>query len=128
MLSFQIFSNIISMKRKFVPCPNWCFCNISDYYNKYYYYYKNPHIFFTHCTATAFCPTHRGVAAITVRTKDYRGICRLLSYMNKDEGSEVNKCCQVFANFLASVTKFAPQIFCVNFVIIYFVTYKLCYV
>ncbi len=70
------------MKRQFVPCPNWCFCNISDYYNKYYYYYKNPHIFFTHCTATAFCPTHRGAAAITVRTKDYRGICRLLSYMN----------------------------------------------
>jgi hypothetical protein len=25
-------------------------------------------------------------------TKDYRGIYRLLSYMNKDEGSKVNHC------------------------------------
>jgi rRNA maturation protein Nop10 len=34
--------------------------------------------------------------------EDYRGIYRLLSYMNKDKGSNVN---QVFANFSASVKK-----------------------
>ncbi len=58
--------------------------------------------------------------------KDYRGICRLLSYMNKDEGSEENHCCQVFANFSASETKFIHHIFCINFGIINFVTDKLC--
>jgi hypothetical protein len=61
------------------------------------------------------------------RCKDYRGIDRLLSYMNKDEGYEVNHCCQVFSNFSASMTKFICHIFCINFVIINFVTYKLCY-
>ncbi len=44
--------------------------------------------------------------------------------MNKDKGSEVNHCCHVFANFSASVTKFICHIFCINFVIINFVTYK----
>jgi hypothetical protein len=34
-----------------------------------------------------------------VEGPDYRGIYGLLSYMNKDEGSEVNHSCQVFANF-----------------------------
>jgi hypothetical protein len=56
---------------------------------------------------------------------DYRGIYRLLSYMNKDEGSEVNLCCQALANFSDSVTKFIHHMFCINFVIINFVTYKL---
>ncbi len=59
--------------------------------------------------------------------KDYRGVCRLLRYMNKDEGSEENHCCQVFANLSANVTKFIRHIFCINFVIINFVTYELCY-
>ncbi len=44
--------------------------------------------------------------------------------MNKDEGSRVNHCCQVFANFSASVTKFVRHIFCINFVILNFDTYK----
>jgi hypothetical protein len=56
------------------------------------------------------------------------GIYRLLSYMNKDEESGVNHCCQAFANFSARVTKFIRHTFCINFVIINFVTYKLCYV
>ncbi len=47
---------------------------------------------------------------ITVH-KDYRGIYRLSSYMNEDEGSEANHCCQVCANFSASVTKFFRHIF-----------------
>jgi hypothetical protein len=59
--------------------------------------------------------------------KDYRGVHRLLSYMNKDEGSEENQCCQVFANFSSSVAMFIRHIFCINFVIINFVTYKLRY-
>ncbi len=59
-------------------------------------------------------------------------LCRLLSCMNKDEGSEVNHCCQVFTNILSSVTKFICHIFWINFVImslllINFVSYKLCY-
>jgi hypothetical protein len=53
---------------------------------------------------------------------------RLLRHMNKDEGSEKNHCCQVFANLSASVTKCMHHIFCINFVIINFVTYKLCFV
>ncbi len=61
-------------------------------------------------------------------TKEYRGLYRLLSYMNKDKGSEENHCCQVFANFSASVTKLISHIFCINFVIVNFVIYKLCYV
>ncbi len=66
-----------------------------------------------------------------VRAKDCRDIYRLLSYMNKDEGSEANHCCQVFTNFSASVTKFICHIFCTNFVIMHFVTlnfvmYNLC--
>jgi hypothetical protein len=56
-----------------------------------------------------------------IRIKDYRGIYRLLSYMNKDEGSEVNHCCQVFAHFSANVTKFIHHIFCINFVFLNFV-------
>jgi hypothetical protein len=59
---------------------------------------------------------------MSIQTKDYRGICRLLCYMNNDEGSEVNHCSQVFAaNFSASVKKFIPHIFCINYVIINFV-------
>ncbi len=65
---------------------------------------------------------------ITVLCKDYRGIYRSLSYMNKGQGSELNRCCQVFGNFSASVTKFIHHIFCINFVIINFVTYKLSYI
>jgi hypothetical protein len=49
--------------------------------------------------------------------------------MNKDEGSEVNHGCQVFANFSASVTKYKRHFFCINFVIINnFVQYKHCYI
>ncbi len=53
--------------------------------------------------------------------------------MNKDVGSEVNHCCQFFANFSASVTKFTRHIFCINFVIINFLTlnfvmFKICYI
>ncbi len=59
-----------------------------------------------------------------VYTKDYGGIDRLLRYMNKDEGPEVSHCCKVFANFSANVTEFICHIFCINFVIINFVTYK----
>ncbi len=59
-----------------------------------------------------------------VQPKDYRGLYRLLSYMNKDKGSEVNDCCQFFASFSSIVTKFISHIFCVNFVIINFVTYN----
>jgi hypothetical protein len=55
-------------------------------------------------------------------------VYRLLSYMNKDEGSEVNHCCQVFAYFSASVSKSISHIFCINFVIVNFVVYTLCYV
>ncbi len=58
--------------------------------------------------------------------KDYRGIYRLLRNMNKDVGSEENHCCQVFANFSTSVTKFICHMSCINFVIINFVMYKLC--
>ncbi len=55
-----------------------------------------------------------------------------MSYMNKDKGSEVNHYCQVFANFMDSVTKFTSHIFCLNFfilnfVIVNFVMYKICY-
>jgi hypothetical protein len=64
----------------------------------------------------------------TVIGKDYRSLYRLLSYMNKDEGSEVNHCCQVFANYSASVTKLICHIFCINFVIVNFFIYKLCFV
>jgi hypothetical protein len=53
---------------------------------------------------------------------------RMCFYMNKDEGSEVNHCCQVFANFSATLTKLIRHIFCINFVIINFDTCKLCYV
>jgi hypothetical protein len=69
-----------------------------------------------------------------VRIKDYRGIYRLLSYMNKDEGSEVNHCCQVFANFSASVTKFIHHIFLYKFcyfefcLLVSFVMYNICYI
>ncbi len=61
--------------------------------------------------------------------KDYWGIyvyCRLLSNETKKEGSEANHCCQVFANFSASVTKFIRHIFCLNFVLINFAIHKLC--
>ncbi len=61
--------------------------------------------------------------AILFFSNDYRGIYRLVSYMNKDEGSEVNHCCQVFAIFSASVTKLISHIFCINFVIVNFVIY-----
>jgi hypothetical protein len=56
---------------------------------------------------------------------DYKGIYRLLSYMNKDEGSEVTHCCQVLVNFSAGVMKFIRHIFCINVVIINFVMHKL---
>jgi hypothetical protein len=64
--------------------------------------------------------------------KVYICTCRLLSYMTTAEGSEVNHCCQVFANFSASVTMFIRLVFCINFVTIHFVTdklvmYKLCF-
>jgi hypothetical protein len=80
-----------------------------------------------------WCFSHYLVIICTVFTKsitlkDYSGIHRLLSYMNKDEGSEVNHCCQVFAKCSTSVEKFICHIFLINFVIINFVTYKLCYV
>ncbi len=61
-------------------------------------------------------------------SKDYKGIHRLLSYMNKDEGSEVNYSCQVFAYFSASVSKLISPIFCTNFVIVNFFIYKPRYV
>ncbi len=48
--------------------------------------------------------------------------------MNKDEGFEVNHCCQAFAKFSASVTELISHIFCINFVSVNFVIYKLCYV
>jgi hypothetical protein len=80
------------------------------------------------CTARLSWPDLISSPLQSVRAKDYRGINRLLSYMNKDEGSEVNHCCQVFANFSASVTKLLSHIFCKNFVIVNFVICKLCYV
>ncbi len=61
----------------------------------------------------------------SILPKDYRGIYRLLSYMNKDKGSEVNHCCQAFANFSAGVKNFIRHIFCINFVIINLLLYKL---
>jgi hypothetical protein len=61
-------------------------------------------------------------------SKDYKGIYRLLSYMNKDEGSEVNHSYQVFAYFSGSVSKLKSPIFCTNFVIVNFVIYKLRYI
>ncbi len=83
------------------------------------------------CTARLSWPDLISPPLQSVRAIDYRGINRLLCYMNKDEGSEVNHCCQVFANFSASVTKLLNHIFCINFVIVNFffvnfVMYKLC--